>query len=82
MVNEAFPRFVKYGFKILHALCNQPAPTAAAALEKIFGKSARAICADALNPGFIRACYDIHQLRDKTRKRGCVERDGWVRCSF
>jgi hypothetical protein len=26
-------------------------------LEKIFGKSARAICAQALNLGFIRTCY-------------------------
>jgi hypothetical protein len=60
MVNEAFPRFVKHGFKTLHALRTN-ALNGGARTETIFGKSARAICADALNGGFIRACYDIHK---------------------
>jgi hypothetical protein len=39
-------------------------------IEKIFGKSARAICAQALNFGFIRACYVSSQLRDNKSQTG------------
>jgi hypothetical protein len=69
MVNEAFPRFVKYGFKTLHV--SRPGARAGGSrIEKIFGKSARAICAQALNFGFIRACYVRSQLRDNKSQTG------------
>jgi hypothetical protein len=46
-------------------------------IATIFGKSAQAICAHALNLGFIRACYVMRQLRDRQIANGDhVERDG------
>jgi hypothetical protein len=75
MVNDPFPRFVKYGFKTLHARADQRR-RAPFGLQKIFGKSTRAICAPALNFEFICGCYAGGNCETKDRNWGRVNGTG------